>query len=35
MEVKINIPEYTGDGLRLEWEDGFEIEVKIEHTGSY
>jgi hypothetical protein len=28
MELKINIPEYSGDGLRSEWEDGSEIEVK-------
>jgi hypothetical protein len=28
MELKINIPEYSGEGLRSEWEDGFEIEVK-------
>ena len=31
MEVKVNIPEYVGEGLRSEWEDGFEIEVKIRH----
>lgn len=30
MEVKVNIPEYIGDGLRSEWEEGFEIEVKID-----
>lgn len=30
MEVKVNIPEYIGDGLRSEWEDGFELEVKID-----
>lgn len=30
MEIKVNIPEYIGDGLRSEWEEGFQIEVKID-----
>jgi hypothetical protein len=30
MELKVNIPEYSGSGLRSEWEDGFEIAVKCD-----
>ncbi|MDQ0640979.1 hypothetical protein QF042_004544 [Pedobacter sp. W3I1] len=29
MEIIVEIPEYTGEGLRSEWEYGFEIETKI------
>jgi hypothetical protein len=28
MELKVNIPEYSEEGLRSEWEDGVEIAVK-------
>ena len=29
MDVKLSIPEYTGDAFQFDWEDGFEIEAKI------
>ena len=29
MEIKITVPEYSGEGLSFEWEYGFEIETKI------
>ncbi len=29
MEITVTIPEYSGEGLRLDWENGFEIETKI------
>jgi len=28
MEITITIPEYSGEGIRLYWKGGFEIEVK-------
>ena len=30
MEIKITIPEYSGNGISYEWEPGFEIEAKID-----
>ena len=27
MKFEINVPEYTSKGIRIEWEDGFEISV--------
>ncbi len=30
-EFKLMIPEYTGIGIRTEWEDGFEIATKFEN----
>jgi hypothetical protein len=32
MELKINVPEYSGDGLRSEWEYRFEINVKSDEN---
>ena len=32
MEIKLTVPEYSGEGLKFEWENGFEIKVGI-NTG--
>lgn len=29
MKITVEIPEYSGEGFRHEWEDGVEIETKI------
>jgi hypothetical protein len=32
MEIKIDVPEYSSDnGITYKWENGFEIETKIEN----
>ncbi|RWU07750.1 Imm32 family immunity protein [Pedobacter chitinilyticus] len=29
MEIIVTVPEYLDEGLKLDWEDGFEIESKV------